>query len=190
MKNALILHGKSTDSEGNWFPYLKARLGKLGYKVWIPDLPNSRFPKMQAWLEVIRENNEWKFNSESVIVGHSAGSVTAVQLLSELNVQIRACFLVGTFTKALIQYDDWRGELKGLFDDPIDYDHAREHAKKIVVVHSPEDPHCPLEQAKEVANKLKAELVLLPGGHFDVDDDATYTEFPALLEIIKKETRS
>lgn len=59
MKNALIFHGAGNDHTGNWFPWLKLKLEKENYKVWVPDLPNSERPNKKAWLETVLQNKNW-----------------------------------------------------------------------------------------------------------------------------------
>ena len=84
MKNALILHGAGNDSSGNWFPWLGKELERKGFKVWIPDLPNSDHPIQKDWLETIFSNNNWNFNEESVVIGHSTGATLILRILERL----------------------------------------------------------------------------------------------------------
>src|SRR3990167_7235550 len=96
MKNALILHGAGNNSQGNWFPWLKKELEKKGYKVWVPDLPNSDVPDVDSWLATIFANKDWKFNKESIIIGHSAGSTCILRLFEKLpsDIKINKAILV------------------------------------------------------------------------------------------------
>jgi predicted alpha/beta hydrolase family esterase len=54
-------------------------------------------------------------------------------------------------------------------------------------VHSDDDPICPIEDAKEIANKLQAKMVTLHGmKHFSASMDPRFTRFPELLDIVKE----
>lgn len=59
MKKAVLLHGGSNNSRGNWLPWLKEELEKRGYQVWSPDLPESDHPNWRKWLEFILKNKPW-----------------------------------------------------------------------------------------------------------------------------------
>lgn len=84
MKNVLILHGAGNNSKGNWFPWLKEEVEKKGNIAWVPDLPNSEHPDKKAWLDTIFLNKQWVFDSESIIVGHSAGATCILRVLEQL----------------------------------------------------------------------------------------------------------
>ena len=57
----------------------------------------------------------------------------------------------------------------------------------IMLVHSDDDPYIPLEQADWIADKLKAELIVIPGqGHFNLEQSSAYRRFPKLLEIMEE----
>jgi uncharacterized protein len=59
-------------------------------------------------------------------------------------------------------------------------------ASSITLVHSDDDPYIPLEQADWIAEKLKAELIVIPGqGHFNLEKSPDYTAFPALLALVE-----
>ena len=82
MKNALILHGTANDSTRNWFPWLKMELEQHGYHVWAPDLPGSEKPNLKRYNKFIF--SKWKFDKDSVIVGHSSGAVATLGILQSL----------------------------------------------------------------------------------------------------------
>lgn len=179
MKNALILHGTNADSSANWFKWLAGELEKNDYKTWVPDLPNAKKPNMKDYLEFLHES-DFEFNRDTIIIGHSSGAVAATQLTSEVSAKIQKLVLVGTFTDSL-----GRKELEGLFEEKINYKGARQRSRKVIVMHSDDDPNVPLQQAKQAAQKLQARLIIKNGeGHFNTDHDKKYTEFPELLEVI------
>jgi len=185
MKNALILHGLGNSSQGNWFPWLKRKLENKGWKVWVPDLPQSYKPNIKRYNEFIFDNKDWIFNENSVIIGHSAGAVAILGLLQEFknNKQVDTCILVGSFKDNLDV-----GVLDGLFEEPFDFEKIKKHAKRFVLVHSDNDPYCPLEHAKYLAEKLSGELIIKKGqGHFNLNlgKDSKYKKFPFMLEILE-----
>lgn len=179
MKKALILHGTSANHSSNWFPWLKQKLEGLDYEVWVPDLPNANKPNIQTYNEYLL-NNGWNF-SDNLVIGHSSGAVEALALLQVLpeSVTVDTVVLVGVFKGDL----GWES-LKGV-NASFDYPAIKKRAKRFIVLHSDNDPYCPLAGAKEIANYLDAEFKLLPNmTHFSYDLDNRFNKFPELLEII------
>ncbi len=184
MKNALILHGTGSSSQGNWFPWLKTELKKKGWRVWSPDLPGADAPNIKKYNEFIFKNKEWKFNSDSFIIGHSSGAVAILGLLQHLpkDIVVNTCILVGSFKDNLGEKS-----LDGLFEEKFDFEKIKKHAKKFIFIHSDNDPYCPLEHAQYLSKQLGGELIVKKGqGHFNLEKGSEYKEFPLLLEIIAR----
>lgn len=178
---AVILHGTGSSSQSNWFVWTKNQLQKLGYEVFVPDLPQAMEPNIARYNKFLL-NIGWDF-SDNLIIGHSSGSVTILGLLQALpeDVSINTAILVGTF-----RGDLGRKDLKGM-DTEFDYKKIKQKAKKFIVIHSDNDPYCPLDGAKSIADKLNAEFILLPGQlHFSRHQDPKFSKFPELIEIIKE----
>lgn len=180
---ALILHGTANNHDGNWFPWLKAELEKLGLEVWVPDLPGADRPNVERYTKFLL-SQDWDFN-DSLIIGHSAGAVEVLHLLQNLTdgKTAAAAIMVAIFKGGL----GWES-LKDLEDFKPDYPEIRPKAGKFIVIHSDDDPHCPIEGARDIAKQLGAEMKEFKGmKHFSVNTDPRFTEFPELLEIIKTE---
>lgn len=184
MKNALLLHGTSASSKGNWFPWLKDALTKEGFDVWVPDLPQADNPNIQRYNE-FTFSSDWNFNSESIIVGHSSGSVAILGILEALpdDTAIDTAVFVGAFMDDL-----GRDDLKGLFEKPFDFPKIKTKAKRFVFLHSDDDPICPLPGAEFLATQLGGELLVIPGAkHFSIGTGGeTYKELPVVLDILHK----
>jgi uncharacterized protein len=176
----VILHGKGSNHEDNWFPWLKTELEKLGHNVWVPDLPNPETPNIKVFNEYLT-NSSHDFN-DNIIIGHSSGSVAILGLLQDLNDdnKINTAILVGTFHGNL-----GSDELNGV-DIQINYELVKTKSKKFIVIQENNDPRVPLEGGKWVGEQLGAELIIMPGNdHFSYMLNPKYREFPELLEIIK-----
>lgn len=184
MKNALILHGTGSDSQGNWFSWLKQELEKKKWKVWLPDLPQADYPNIKRYNDYIFNNKEWKFNQDSVLIGHSSGAVAILGLLQNLPNEtiVNTCILVGSFKDNL----NWDA-LNGLFEEPFDFEKIRKHAQKFIFIHSDNDPYCPLEHAQFLSRKLNGKLIVKKGqGHFNIKTSSKYKQFPLILKIVKE----
>lgn len=175
----VILHGTSASHQSNWFPWLKSKLEAEGHEVWVPDLPDPDHPNIAKYNKFFKEQ-AYDF-SDSVIIGHSSGSVAIGGLLQELpdGDDINTAILLGTF-RGDLGWDALHG-----VDITFDYQKIKTKAKRFIVIHSDNDPHCPLDGAKWIAKQLDAEFILLPGKqHFSKSIDPTFDNFPELLDII------
>ena len=182
MKQALILHGTAASPEANWFRWLERSLIQNGYTVWLPQLPHAEAPNTDTYNTFIFTQSDFKINHETILIGHSSGAVEILSLLQHLpaNLMVSDVYLVSAFKNNL----DWPA-LDGLFNEPYDYDAIRKKATSITLIHSDNDPYVPLDHAQFLADKLSANLRLLPGqGHFNTEQSADYREFPKLLELI------
>lgn len=184
MKNALILHGTSSNPTENWFAWLEMKLKAAGWKTWVPDLPLAEKPNVGRYYQFIFNNN-WQFTSESILIGHSSGAVAILGILERLpaDVQVDTCYLVGAFKDDL----GW-DSLRELFTKPYDFAKIKTKAKKFVFIHSDNDPHCPLAGAQFLATKLDGELLVQKGQqHFSVSTfGEAYRQFPFLLKLIEQ----
>lgn len=184
MKNALILHGTGANPEANWFPWLKDELIKRGWRVWVPDLPRADRPNISRYNNFIFKNKDWEFTKDSVLIGHSSGAVAILGVLQHLpkNKKVDTCILVGSFKDDL----GW-DVLRGLFQEPFEFEKIKRHSQRFVFVHSDNDPHCPLEHAKFLAQKLDGALIVRKGqGHFNLQASPRYKQFPLLLKLITR----
>lgn len=186
MKNALILHGAGNNSQGNWFLWLKSELKEKGYKVWSPNLPNSNVPIQKDWLDTIFSNKDWEFNSESIIIGHSAGATLILRILERLpkKEKINKAILVaspidkGKFPE-FFQYKE------DLTREPFNWNKIKSSSKNFYFIVSDNDPYdCGERHAKAMQEKLGGELILKTGeGHFNLEKSQSYKKFPLLLTL-------
>ena len=185
MKNAIILHGNNGKSGHNWFLWFKKELEKVGYHVWVPDLPNADIPDIQRYSEFIFGNKDFTLNKETILIGHSSGAVAILGLLQQLpdSISVNVAYLVGSFCKDL-KIDGIHHE--ELFLIPFEFEKIKSKAKKFIFIHSDDDPYCPLDQAKFLAKETAGELIIMPGQkHFSTSTAGEkYREFPKLLELI------
>jgi len=182
ISKVVILHGTDGTPEGIWIPWLKSALEKKGVSVWAPLLPGNSRPDIKKYNDYILNNRPWKFDETTLIVGHSSGSVETLGLLEELPPveKIKQAILVATFEGDL----GWP-ELSSL-NIQFDFNKIKKQSYQFVVIHSDDDPYCPLEGAKSISKKLNAEFVLIKNKqHFSGDMD----EFPELLKIIEREEK-
>lgn len=181
MKKAILLHGTSSSSTSNWLPWLKLELEKAGWEVWTPNLPDADNPSIKRYNDYLL-SKDWVFDKNTIIIGHSSGAVATLGLLQALpsDTIIKQCILIGSFKDDL----GWTN-LGGLFEEPLDFDVIKKHCANFLLIHSDNDPYCPLEHAQYLAKKLNGALRIEPGQkHFSEETDPKYTTFPLLRSIL------
>ena len=172
---AVIFHGWGATSQDNWFPWLKIELEKKGYEVFCPDLPDANYPDQDKWL---KKALEFDFDKETVVIGHSSGSILILHLLQKI--KVKAAYLVSGF------YDDLGLEdIKGLFKTPFDYDIIKTNTDEIVILNSDNDPFISIDHAKELRDKLDCALIVFEGMNH-LNNGTGNRAFPELLDLITK----
>ncbi len=183
MKNALILHGTNDNSQKNWFSWLKRKLEQKSFKVWVPNLPQSDKPSTKRYRQFIVKNN-WQFNQDSILIGHSSAPLAICNLLQNLpdDITVDTCIFVGAFRKE----HDWEFDTSQLFVEPYNWKKIKTKAKRFIIIHSEDDPYCPLEDAKWLAKTLNGELIIKKGQkHFSIGSAGPqYKQFPFLLKLL------
>lgn len=189
MKNILILHGSHGNPDRNWYRYLESKAKEKGYKVNIPDL---------GWIEKLDLNKTFNtlfekgyINSETIIIGHSSGSVVALNILQHTpqSLVINKTILVAGFID-----DDLNKELfkiitklnySKLFTDKWNWEKIKSGSKEFIFVYSDNDPYVPLKHAQVLYKNLGGKLVLVSGAkHFSTNTNPKFTEFPEILDFI------
>jgi uncharacterized protein len=192
MKRAVILHGTDGSPQANWFPWLKQKLEEQGYEVWVPELPNNHTPNRQVYNDFLF-NCDWDL-SDNIIIGHSSGAVEVLNLLTDDRCpHIRLGVMAGVWA-TMDGADKERMQSVGLdpeqFRDTFppkgfDFERIRSKADRLAFLHGDNDPYCPLEQAKWLAEQLQSPLTVVSNGHHL---GARFTELPEVLKIIEENT--
>ena len=179
MKNAIVLHGLGATPNKYWYQYLEAELIKRGFDVWLPHLPNTADPDPIKQVNYVLKNG--KFNSETLIVGHSSGCPLLLQILEKIDEKIRqAIFVAGYFKK--IDYKPSNRFLK-----KFDWEEIKKHCENFTFVNSDNDPWgCNDKQGKIAFDKLGGKQIILHGeGHMGSNSySQPYKEFPFLLKLL------
>jgi predicted alpha/beta hydrolase family esterase len=181
MKDAIIFHGTGCKPESFWQPWLKYSLEKLGYEVWVPQLPNALTPDLKHWLPTALQG---KYTPETVLIGHSAGGPLILSVLENLNVQIKQAILVAGYARP-------KGEKKEpekILQDQYNWNKIKANCKELIFINSDNDPWgCNDIEGKYMQDRLGGQLIIRQGdGHMGSNKfNQPYREFPLLLELIK-----
>lgn len=183
MKRAVILHGTDGEPGMNWFPWLKGKLEKAGYDVWAPPLPGNHTPNREVYGDFLFGQG-WDF-ADNIVVGHSSGAVEVLNLLmDERFPKIKLGVMVGAWKGDIPKgYEEDNTQFANLFPpEGFNFARIKQNADKLAFLHGDDDPYCPLEQAKYLAEKLDAPLTVVPNGHHL---GAKFTELPEAWHIIE-----
>lgn len=184
MTNVFIIHGTEGSPEGNWFPWLKSALEKLGCRVFAPKFPTPEGQSLESWLKVFEDYKKY-LDKDSIVVGHSLGPAFLLSVLEKLNHPIKAAFLVAGWI-GLLGDPHYDPLTKTFADREFDWSKIKKACKKFYVFHGDDDPYVPLGRGRELARNLNAELVIVPKGKH-LNAEFGYTRFELLLGMIKKE---
>ncbi|NUJ97522.1 serine hydrolase family protein [Candidatus Gracilibacteria bacterium] len=181
MTNVFLIHGAYGHPEENWFPWIKGKLEKLGYNVFIPYFPTPKNQNLDAWIQTFKNYKKY-INKDSIVIGHSLGVPFLLSFLETLEIKIKASFFISGFVDLL--GNEFDSGISTFVSKKFDFEQIRKNGGNFYIFHSDNDPYVKIEQAQKLSNFLKNELILIKNaGHFN--KDSGYLQFDLLFDKIK-----
>jgi hypothetical protein len=186
-KRVFIIHGWDGSPQEGCFPWLKSELEKAGYSVSVPAMPEPLRPKIETWVDFLREQIGQP-DEDTILFGHSIGAQTALRYLETLGEGEKvgkAVFLAGWVHLSENANEDEEDILtaKPWLETPIDWGKVKQRAGSFVGIFSADDPLVPLSDAEIFKDKLGARIIIEKDkGHLSGSDGIT--ELPSALEAI------
>lgn len=177
---AILVHGWEGYPEEGWRPWLCDELKKLGWKVIIPAMPNTKHPKLGEWISHLKKIIKQQ-TGNIYLVGHSLGCPTILRVLETENVS--GTILVAGFCTPLP--DKSCREIDPFVKKPFNFKKIKANCPKFIAIHSDNDPWVSLDFGKIFQKELKAKLIIVPKAlHFSGDDGCM--KLPVMLESLLK----
>lgn len=188
VKRVFILHGWGSSPERNWKPWLKNELGKRGFKIFVPAMPDTDYPKIDAWVNHLAKivGNP---DNNCYFVGHSIGCQTILRYLETLQRDVKvggAVFVAGWVHLKPEMLEEGDEEIaKPWLETPIKWKKIITHTKNFVSIFSDNDGLVPIEDAKIFKEKLGSKIIIEhKKGHFSHEDGIM--KLPSVLESVLK----
>lgn len=185
MKTAFIIHGSGSSITSNWYSWLKEKLEEKDFKVFLPQFPTGDKQNLENWLNTLESMK--KDLEGSIMIGHSLGVPFIINVLNQWDEKIQAAFLVAGFVGELEAEDE--PNLADFSERDFNWEKIKLNCERFYVIHSDDDSLVPLEKAKELAENLETEVILVKGGKHFQDKDGFET-FDFLLKKIDEEIKN
>lgn len=181
MREVFIFHGTGGNPEGNWFPWLKSELEKIGCNVTVPRFPTPQGQSLESWLATLNEYKR-QINEKTILIGHSLGGLFLLRVLERLSHPVAAAFFVAApiGVKPILYYE---GDEK-FSGFGFDWTEIKKKAKHFFVYHSGNDPYVSLANGEGLAKNLGVKLSFIPNaGH--INAESGWASFPLLLSDVE-----
>jgi len=173
-----IVHGYTSSSNGEWFPWLKSKLSDIGVNTIVFDMPNPNAPIASEWIAHLSKNIK-TIDENVYFIGHSLGCITLLRFLENQpdNTKIGGIILASGFIKKNPKYPN----LDQFIKNDLNLKKAAKMAKHRYVFSAPNDIYVPYEYSCELAKLFDAELITVEnGGHFIAQEG--FFEFPQVFD--------
>ncbi len=178
MKRAIIIHGWEETPEGNWLPWLGTTLRSNGWEVKIPEMPNTKNPRLNEWMEKLISLSP---DEHTLLIGHSLANALILHFLERPEAHTKGAVMVAAWDWLM---EDIKTFHETFFATAFNYEQINKKGIPLTMVNSTTDPWIDLERSKLLAEKLGAVFIPIENaGHFMTRDG--YSEFPQLVEIIE-----
>ena len=186
MKRAFIVHGWDFNPNMNWYSWLKRELENKGFKVVVPEMPNTSEPDIDEWTSYLSKV-VGKLDEKTYFIGHSMGCQTIMRFLEKVNFNRKLpkiVFVAGWFKLDNLENEEVKEIAKPWLEKPIDLNKVKKRIGKLTVFLSDNEPYDYLKENELMfKEKLGARVIILKNkGHFTEDDGIT--NIPEILDEI------
>jgi len=190
MKRVFIVHQWMASAGGDWYTWLKKELEKIGFVVYLPQMPNQDAPVIKERVDFISALVGTP-DEQTYFVGHSIGCQVIMRYFEILPASTKvggAIFVAGWFNLAGLESEGQEiiDIAKPWIETPINFEKIKKICSKITVLLSSNEPYGYIEENKTIFKEklgIKAK-VLNNMGHFTESDGIS--ELPEILKFFKK----
>lgn len=188
-KRVYIIHGWGGGPNQDWLNWLKDKLKKENFEVYVPEMPNTWSPKISEWVDKL-ESIVGESDKNTYFVGHSIGCQTTMRYLEKLSAGRKVggvVFVAGWFNLTDETWDEtYTREIADEWvNTSIDFKKIKQHANNFTVINSSNDPYVPISDTDLFRKNLGAEIIIIKNmGHISEGDGVT--ELPIVLEELLK----
>jgi len=150
----VILHGWRSSSKRCFIPWLKKELEERGHEVLALDLPHPFIPDVMEQAEYVLK--KVKFDENTIIIGHSLGSVVAYRILEQLKHPIHKLILAGGLIEPKFR-DKTRLAAKYLMSWKFDVEKIKKNVGQIVILEDDNDGLIPDGESKVIQAQIGGE---------------------------------
>lgn len=152
--NYILLHGFTGSPDKNFFPWLKDQLKKAGHTVEVPKMPNTNNPDVYEQVKYVLA--KCKFDKNTILVGHSLGSVVAMKILERLKNPIYKTVLAAGFAE--LKFKDRERPFEKGFDWKFDFHTIHRNAGSVVLLRDKNDSAVRNEQIEHLQKWIGGSL--------------------------------
>lgn len=176
MKRVFIIHRWGGNPDKEWMPWLKTKLKNIGYEVYVPAMPNTDTPEINAWVSHLAQVVGIP-DKDTYFIGHSIGCQTILRYLETIETAVGgAVFVAGWFNLENLEDDESKIIAEPWIKTPIDIQEIKKVLPKSILVISENDDYGAFKENTEKFAQFVNHTAVLPNaGHI------TQTEEPAIL---------
>ncbi len=183
--NVFLVHGTFGKPFENWFPWLERELDKEGIGCIIPSFPT---PQHQTYPDCERLMDYYCdmgiVNNETVLIGHSCGSIFLVHYLLVHGINVKGLICVSGYNNFVSGNNLMDGLNSSFYINKQDINITKS-AKEVLAFYGDDDPNIPQNYLEEFASAIGGQAICVKNaGHFNAS--AGYLQFDDVLNTIKQ----
>ncbi len=146
----VLLHGYTATPKSNFRPWLKKELEKRGHSVEVPTMPNTKDPNVAEQVEYVLTHCH--FDDNTILLGHSLGSVVAIKVAERLKKPLLRLILVAGFMQP--KFKDHSRPFEKNFDWTFDTAKIKKNVGQVLLLRASNDSAVPQERSEYIKQQI------------------------------------